>query len=341
MNAVVAALPAWRTGISNASFVKDLDNAAKDAVPTNLGSYVRTLISIEKLNMFGTTFSDASFNGYETSGTSWINLADVNTVPAHAAYAGTGAAQAMAVLVDLDKVMKGINSFVNKAFNSANTYASVSQDNVYNNHPVISKIVAALQKNLTLIPPSGSMVGIYSKVDATRGVWKAPANVSINSVVGPSVVIDDLTQEDLNVDVTAGKSINAIRAFTGKGTIVWGARTLNGNSSEWRYINVRRLFIMVEESSKKASSQFVFEPNDANTWVKIRAMIENYLTVLWRQGALAGAKPEHAFFVKVGLGQTMTADDILRGVLIVEIGMAAVRPAEFIILRFMHKMQES
>jgi phage tail sheath protein FI len=98
---------------------------------------------------------------------------------------------------------------------------------------------------------------------------------------------------------------------------------------------------MVEESTKKASAQFVFEPNDANTWVKVRAMIENYLTVLWRQGALAGAKPEHAFFVKVGLGQTMTADDILNGKMIVEIGLAVVRPAEFIILRFMHKMQES
>jgi phage tail sheath protein FI len=98
---------------------------------------------------------------------------------------------------------------------------------------------------------------------------------------------------------------------------------------------------MVEESCKKATGQFVFEPNDANTWVKIKAMLENYLTLLWRQGALAGAKPEHAFFVKVGLGQTMTAVDILDGKLIVEIGMAAVRPAEFIILRFMHKLQES
>jgi phage tail sheath protein FI len=98
---------------------------------------------------------------------------------------------------------------------------------------------------------------------------------------------------------------------------------------------------MVEESTKKASAQFVFEPNDANTWTKIRAMIENYLTLLWRDGALAGSKPEQAFFVKCGLGQTMTAQDILDGKLIVEIGMAAVRPAEFIILRFMHKLQEA
>jgi phage tail sheath protein FI len=145
----------------------------------------------------------------------------------------------------------------------------------------------------------------------------------------------------MNIDADTGKSVNAIRSFSGKGILVWGARTLDGNSNEWRYISVRRFFIMVEESVKKATAPFVFEPNDANTWIRIRAMIENYLTLLWRQGALAGAKPEHAFFVKVGLGQTMSAIDILEGRLIVEIGMAAVRPAEFIILRFSHKMQES
>lgn len=145
----------------------------------------------------------------------------------------------------------------------------------------------------------------------------------------------------MNIDPGPGKSVNAIRPFNGKGILVWGARTLDGNSSEWRYISVRRFFIMVEESAKKATVQFVFEPNDANTWTKIRAMIENFLTVLWRDGALAGSKPEQAFFVKCGLGQTMTAQDILDGKLIVEIGMAAVRPAEFIILRFMHKLQEA
>jgi phage tail sheath protein FI len=98
---------------------------------------------------------------------------------------------------------------------------------------------------------------------------------------------------------------------------------------------------MVEESVKKATSAFVFESNNANTWVKVRAMIENFLTLQWRAGALAGAKPEDAFFVRVGLGQTMDANDILEGRMIVEIGMAAVRPAEFIILRFSHKMQQS
>lgn len=191
------------------------------------------------------------------------------------------------------------------------------------------------------LPPSSSIAGIYAKVDGSRGVWKAPANVSLNAVFAVTDFISDAEQADMNIDATSGKSVNAIRAFNGKGILVWGARTLDGNSNEWKYIPVRRFFIMVEESAKKATYAFVFEPNDANTWVKVRAMLENYLTLLWRQGALAGAKPEHAFYVKCGLGQTMTAQDILDGKLIIEIGMAAVRPAEFIIIRFMHKLQES
>lgn len=191
------------------------------------------------------------------------------------------------------------------------------------------------------MPPSSAMVGIYSAVDSTRGVWKAPANVSVSAVVKPTIQFSNAEQDQLNVDAVAGKSINAIRAFVGKGTLVWGARTLAGNDNEWRYVSVRRFFNFVEESTKKATEQFVFEPNDANTWVKVQAMIENFLTVLWRQGALQGIKPEHAFYVLVGLGKTMTALDILEGRMIVEIGMAAVRPAEFIILQFSHKMAES
>ena len=194
---------------------------------------------------------------------------------------------------------------------------------------------------LNTIPPSGAIAGIYAAVDRDRGVWKAPANVSLNAVIGPAVKISQEQQGEFNVDVNAGKSINIIRAFPGKGTLVWGARTLAGNDNEWRYVSVRRFFNFVEESVKKATEQFVFEPNDANTWVKVQAMIENFLTTLWRQGALQGIKPEHAFYVAVGLGKTMTPLDILEGRMIIEIGMAAVRPAEFIILRFSHKMPES
>ena len=177
-------------------------------------------------------------------------------------------------------------------------------------------------------------------VDADRGVWKAPANVSLADVSGVAVKLNDQVQEDLNV-TTTGKSVNAIRAFTGKGCLVWGARTLAGNDNEWRYVPVRRFFNMAEESIKKATEPFVFEPNDRGTWVRVRAMIENFLTVQWRQGALAGGVPAQAFFVKVGLGETMTAQDILEGRMIIEVGLAVVRPAEFIVLRFAHKMQTS
>ena len=200
---------------------------------------------------------------------------------------------------------------------------------------------AAIRDLPLVLPPSAAMAGIYAAVDGSRGVWKAPANVSLNAVIKPTIEFTNRDQDSVNDDPVAGKSVNAIRPFTGKGTLVWGARTLAGNDAEWRYINVRRLFIFVEESCAKAAASFVFEPNDANTWVKVQAMIENFLTVVWRQGGLQGAKPEHAFTVAVGLGKTMTAVDILAGRMIVEIGLAAVRPAEFILLRFSHKMAQS
>lgn len=190
-----------------------------------------------------------------------------------------------------------------------------------------------------LLPAAPAMAGIYAQVDAARGVWKAPANVNISNAISPEILITDQEQENLNVDTTAGKSINAIRSFPGRGpAIVWGARTLAGNDNEWRYISVRRFFIMVEQSTKNAVEQFVFEPNDENTWVRIKSMIQNYLTQQWKAGALMGASTKEAFFVHIGLGQTMTEVDIWEGRLIIEIGLAAVRPAEFIILRFMHKM---
>jgi phage tail sheath protein FI len=200
---------------------------------------------------------------------------------------------------------------------------------------------AAIRDLSCKMAPSSTMAGIYASVDNSRGVWKAPANVGVSAIDQPTIQLSDAIQNNMNVDANAGKSVNAIRTFPGKGTIVWGARTLAGNDNEWRYISVRRFFIFVEESTKKATAQFVFEPNDANTWVRVQGMIENFLTVQWRQGALQGVKPEHAFYVAVGLGKTMTALDILEGRMNIEIGMAVVRPAEFIILKFSHMMAQS
>ncbi|HHM20400.1 MAG TPA: phage tail sheath family protein [Bacteroidetes bacterium] len=226
---------------------------------------------------------------------------------------------------------------------AAAAFSPAVMNNILNNfftNEFESRLATLLGGQRITMPPSPAVAGIYAMVDRTRGVWKAPANVSLNAVAGPAVKITDKDQESLNVDTT-GKSVNAIRSFAGRGTMVWGARTLAGNDNEWRYVNVRRFFNMAEESIKKATEPFVFEPNDANTWVRVRAMIENFLVVQWRAGALAGATPEEAFYVQVGLGTTMTALDILEGRMNVEIGMAVVRPAEFIILKFSHKMAVS
>jgi uncharacterized protein len=201
-----------------------------------------------------------------------------------------------------------------------------------------SKIKLEVKKLFVELYPSAAMAGVYARVDNDRGVWKAPANVSMQLVRKPVIPVTHEEQDNLNVDATSGKSINAIRTFAGKGILVWGSRTLAGNDNEWRYIPVRRLYNFVEESVKKATEFVVFEPNDAKTWMRVKTMIENFLTSLWKKGALAGAKPEDAFFVKVGLGETMTYQNILNGIMNIEIGMAAVRPAEFIILKFSHKI---
>lgn len=244
---------------------------------------------------------------------------------------------------DYDETKTVINYTVNGTKSPLDgKFLSDFKDPKTGNSAAYSVLKQALNTQFSVVlPPSPAMAGVYAAVDGTRGVWKAPANVGLLDVSGTVFPVSDDMQADMNVDATSGKSVNAIRAFTGKGILVWGARTLDGNSNDFRYISVRRFFIMVEESVKKAAAQFVFEPNDGNTWVRIRAMIENYLTNLWRLGALAGSKPEQAFYVKVGLGQTMTFDDILNGKMIVEIGMAPVRPAEFIILRFSQIQQQA
>jgi hypothetical protein len=219
---------------------------------------------------------------------------------------------------------------------------AISDDDVRVDENAVYNTVKAFVSNVTVtLPPSGGVAGVYARTDGNRGVWKAPANVSLLNVIGPTINITNDMNDGLNIDATSGKSVNAIRSFTGKGTLVWGARTLAGNDNENRYVPVRRFLIFAEESIKKATATFVFEPNDANTWTKVRTMIENFLIIQWRDGALAGAKPEDAFYVSIGLNKTMSAQDILDGYMIVEIGLAIVRPAEFIVLRFAQKMQES
>ncbi len=184
------------------------------------------------------------------------------------------------------------------------------------------------------VAPSGHMAGIYARVDVERGVHKAPANEVISGI---TKIADDVTKREQ--DLLNPKGINALRFFPGRGNRVWGARTLSSDSS-WKYINVRRLFIFVEESIDEGTQFVVFEPNDEPLWARVRQTITNFLTTVWHGGALQGTKPDEAFFVKCDR-TTMTQEDIDNGRLICVIGIAPVKPAEFVIFRIQQKTQES
>ena len=221
---------------------------------------------------------------------------------------------------------------------------AVMKNNLHNallqNLPGYQYIVNKVKDKLNLLPPSAAMAGLYTMVDNTRGVWKAPANVSVNYVNSPQVTIDNAQQEDLNMPMN-GKAVNAIRTFPGEGIKVWGARTLDGNSQDWRYVNVRRTMMFLEESVKNAAKAYVFEPNVAATWMNVRSMIDNFLRSVWKRGGLAGATAEDAYEIHVGLGDTMTAEDILDGIMRVSVLVAITRPAEFIEITFQQQMQKS
>ncbi|HJN17909.1 MAG TPA: phage tail sheath subtilisin-like domain-containing protein [Armatimonadota bacterium] len=178
------------------------------------------------------------------------------------------------------------------------------------------------------VPPSGAVAGIFARTDVSRGVWKAPAGVEagVRGATGPVTSPNDAECQGLN-----GLNVNALRTMPGRGLVVWGARTLSSNS-EWRYVPVRRLGLFLEESISEGTHWVVFEPNDEPLWAKIRTSVGNFMMDLWRQGALQGAKPEEAFFVKCDR-ETTTAADIDDGVCNVLIGFAPLKPAEFTIIR--------
>ena len=200
-------------------------------------------------------------------------------------------------------------------------------------HPWLTVFDPLDKKNIA-IPPSGSVLGIYARSDNTRGVHKAPANEVVRACVGLDCQFNKGEQDILNP-----KGVNLIRSFPGQGIRVWGARTASSNPS-WKYINVRRLFIFIEESIKANTNWAVFEPNDEVLWVRVQRTISVFLTGLWRSGSLAGSSPEEAFFVNIGRN-TMSQDDIDNGRLICVIGVAPVKPAEFVIFRISQKTSES
>ena len=200
--------------------------------------------------------------------------------------------------------------------------------------PVYARIMASVTESANILPPSGAMAGVYTVTDNTDGPWCSPANCPITGAVSLPIRLSDSQQATLNIDEATGKSINAIRLFNGLGILVWGARTLDGNSQDWRYIAVRRTMIYLEQSIREGARAYVFQPNDANTWAAVKSMIGSFLTNVWKQGGLQGASPGEAYQVDVGLGVTMTPEDIQNGIMRVTLKVAMQRPAEFIVITF-------
>ncbi|NIM15104.1 MAG: phage tail protein [Candidatus Aminicenantes bacterium] len=188
------------------------------------------------------------------------------------------------------------------------------------------KVYDPLTKLYKTVPPGGHVAGIYARSDIERGVHKAPANEKVKGVKDLEFNIGKGEQDILNP-----RGVNCIRAFSGRGIRVWGARTLSSNAL-WKYINVRRLFIFLEESIEKGTQWVVFEPNDEKLWARVKQTVNQFLTGVWKGGALMGSVPEEAFFIKCDRS-TMTQDDIDNGRLIMIIGVAPVKPAEFVIFR--------
>lgn len=206
--------------------------------------------------------------------------------------------------------------------------------------PLYARLTIDMLGLASRLPPASAMAGVYAQTDNTLGVCHAPANVGVAGAVSPTVEISDDDQAELNMPLD-GMAVNAIRAIPGRGLVVWGARTLDGNSDDYRYINVRRTLTWLEQSIKFSMQASVFAPNTPLTWVSLQSTVCNFLDSTWKDGVLVGDKPEDAFQVEIGLGSTMTAEDVLNGYLLLSAKVAVVRPAEFIMLTFQQQQAVS
>ncbi|MGH3703574.1 MAG: phage tail sheath family protein, partial [Agromyces sp.] len=202
------------------------------------------------------------------------------------------------------------------------TYAAV-----YAPHVRILNPVPGATNAVAVVPPSGFVAGVMART----AVFRAPANQPVRNVLGVTRPFLRAHQDALNPS-----GVNLIRTFPGRGTLVWGARNAT-DDVQWRYVNVRRLFLMIEHSVEQSTQWAVFEPNTQSTWLAIRVSVENFLEGQRLAGALAGSAPEESYRVRVGLGFTMTEDDVDNGLVITEVSIAPAKPAEFVVFRFSHK----
>ncbi len=203
--------------------------------------------------------------------------------------------------------------------------------------PAFDRLLAAITARLGVLPTCGAIAGVWAGNDATAGVWNAPANMGIFGLIRPLLPVSQAEQEDLNVPVD-GMAINAIGSFVSRGSLVWGARTLDGLDNDWRYIPVQRTVIYIEQSVKNALETFVSAPNTAQTWMTVNAVIDSFLHGLWASGGLMGSTASEAYIVRVGLGSTMTTEDVLEGTMRVQLSLALSHPAEFVQLSLTQQM---
>ena len=218
---------------------------------------------------------------------------------------------------------------------TASTYDGYSLATLQGTNDLLyNQIILKLDSLGVTMPASGAMAGVYAHMDHDKGVWKAPANTALANVSGPTVKLSDAEQATFNVDETTGKSINVIRSFDGRGTLVWGGRTLDGNDHDWRYISTKRLLIQIERDLQTLTAAAIGNVNLSRNWTKFKGLIESYLMDLWQRGGLVGSSAEEAYFIGLGAGETMTTQDIINGDLNITVGVAATRPAEFVIITF-------
>lgn len=251
--------------------------------------------------------------------------------------------QLSSLLSPADNPNTSVTTILDMIENPGANPLTVTQYNsaLLNASEIYSQIIKYILADVNLLPPSGGMAGVMTTIDNQQGVWQAPANTTIVGAASLPIRLSESQQANLNMDAYSGKSINAIRFFNGLGILVWGARTLDGNSQDWKYLSGRRTMIFLEQSCKLAVKPYTFQPNVKNTWEAVKGMISSFLTSVWKEGGLQGASASDAFSVECGLGSTMTSDDILNGFMNVSVKVAVVRPAEFIVFTFQQEMASS
>lgn len=354
-NGVSESFPSLTLDNSTPHFYEDVINNASNLIRVSGGSAVET-------NPFRMPSGDDGLNVVMTGGLDGTPPADSDYVGVDL---GPGNRTGIQALADIDQISivaaPGLTS--QTVQNSLITHCELLQDRfaildpVYNLNSALDDIQA--QRGLydtkyaalyfpslvaqdpptgleIVLPPSGHVAGIYARTDIERGVHKAPANVVVQGITGLELTINKGEQDILNPS-----NINVIRDFrlSNRGLRVWGSRCLTSDAA-WKYVPVRRLFIFVEESLDEGLQWVVFEPNDEPLWARVRQSITNFLLRVWRDGALMGLKAEEAFFVRCDR-TTMTQDDIDNGRLIVQVGIAPVKPAEFVIIRIQQYTAEA